>query len=97
MKTMTKTEKPYRKDSIKLKIVLCCIFSFLCSILLVVGRTVYRTNSLHTLWDTPGRLAATLVAILGVAAAAAAISALVMVARGSRTPFFPLMIPAAVR
>ena len=76
MKTMTKTEKPYRKDSIKLKIVLCCIFSFLCSILLVVGRTVYRTNSLHTLWDTPGRLAATLVAILGVAAAAAAISAL---------------------
>ena len=73
---MTKTENPSGKGSRKLQIVLCCIFSILCSILLVVGRTVYRTHSLHSLWDTRSRLAGTLAVLLGVAAAAAVISVL---------------------
>lgn len=73
---MTKTENSSGKGSRKLQIVLCGLFSILCSILLIVGRTVYRTHSLHSLWDTRSHLAGTLAALFGVAAAAAVISAL---------------------
>ena len=85
---MTKTEKSSGKGSRKLKIVLCCIFSVLCSILLVVGRTVYRTHSLHTLWDTRTRLAGTLTAFLGTAAAAAVVSSLSFIVLGKLAEIF---------
>ena len=60
-----------------IKILLCAVFSFLCSVLLVVGRTVYRTNSVHSLFDTgPHRAAAcgaiTVLWILCMAVSAAA-------------------------
>lgn len=79
---MTKTKTSTRKGNRKPKIVLCCVFSILCSVLLVVGRAVYETNRLHTLWDTPSRLGGTLAALLATAAGTACLSALSYFALG---------------
>lgn len=57
----------------KKQILLCIIFGILSSLLLVTGRTVYRTNSMHSLWDTSGHLAATLVSFLTLSLVCAAV------------------------